>query len=187
MKCYSIPAALFIATLFSAPESIAQQNAATLPRGVNHAEADEPWMYPVEMPASPTINQLNSLIRKNGFVESLGVRIFTSTTTAVPADVARFEDIVKWYSDKLGDTDIPKSLDSFNKSNADATKVRDGVSKSFIAAPTAHTRFRFTPDQKQITIMLSIDGGDTVAVSLIGTKDETSIHVIRHHANNLGG
>lgn len=187
MKLYSIAAALFIAMLLSATESVAQQTAATTPRGVSHAEADEPWMYPVETPASPTINQMNSLIRKTGFVETLGARVFTSTTRAVPADVASFEDIVKWYSDKLGDTDIPKSLDSFNKSNADAATARDGFSKSFIAAPAAHTRFRFTPDQKQITTMLSIDGGDTVAISLIGTKSETSIHVMRHHSNHERG
>ena len=188
MKSCLTAVALLIATLLSVPESIVQEIDPTPVQRSTTRGGDESWMYPAAMPTSPTIDQMNSLRLKTAWVESLGVRIYTSNSTVVPANVASFEAIVKWYSDKLGDTDIPRSLDSFNNLSADdATRVRSGASKSFIAAPAAHTIYSFTPDQKQITIMLSIDGGDVVAVSLVGTKPETSILVMRHHSNQNGG
>lgn len=181
MKRHLITAALFLATFLSGPDPIDQETAGTAPRGVNHAEADEPWMYPAAVPASPTIEQINSLSRKTGFTESLGVRIFTSNTTAVPAEVTSFEVIVKWYADKIGETQLSNSLDRFVNTGVSGPGV--GIFKTASMASSTHLTYRFTSEQKQITILHAEENGDVVTISLLGLDRETSIQVLRHHPN----
>ncbi len=187
MKRYLIATALLVSTLLlvstfiTESESIAQQTTLTPPIGVNHTEPNEPWMYPVDMPASPTIKQMNSLIRKTGFVETLGVRIFTSTTTVVPTEAADLEEIVKWYADKLGETSLSLYLDRFVSTGISGPGI--GIFKTGQIMSSTHLTYRFTPEQKQITILHPEETGDVVAISLLGLDSETSIQVLRHHPN----
>ncbi len=181
MKRHLIATALLVSTLIPVSETIAQQIAATSKIGVKHTEPDEPWMYPADMPASPTIKQTNSLIRKTGFMETRGVRIFTSTSTVVPTEVASFEEIVKWYADKIGETKISYFLDRFVGTGISGPGI--GMFKTQQMALSTHLTYRFTAEQKQITILHSEETGDVVTISLLGLDRETSIQVVRHHPN----
>ena len=182
MKLYLIATALFVATLMFAVETVAQQTSVTARQGANRAEADEPWMYPAVTPASPTIDQINLLRKKTGFVETLGVRMFTSTTRVVPADVASFNEIVKWYADSIGETSLSFYLDRFAKTGISGPEI--GIFEPVLPTPSStHLTYRFTSQQKQITILHAEENGDVVTISLLGLDRETSIQVLRHHPN----
>tara|TARA_R110002167_G_scaffold68493_2_gene193276 strand:+ start:628 stop:927 length:300 start_codon:yes stop_codon:yes gene_type:complete len=43
------------------------------------ANADEPWMYPVSIPTSPTLAELKSATMKVSYVESNGAKPFEGT------------------------------------------------------------------------------------------------------------
>jgi hypothetical protein len=49
--------------------------------------------------------------------------------------------------------------------------------------PSTHLTYRFTSQQKQITILHAEESGDIVTLSLLGLDHETSIQVLRHHPN----
>ena len=148
------------------------------------ATASEPWLYPVTTDTPPrSASELNSLSQRTAYVEHLDVRTLDSVSTTIHSGVASLDDIVKWYSEKLGGTDLPKAIASYDERKEDAEPTRDGFATNLPARPSALIRYRFTPTHKQITILPPADGGDTVVVSLLGTKNETSIHVVRRHAN----
>ena len=181
MKLYLIASSLFIALLLPVAESAAQQTSVKAPRGLNIGEADEPWMYPVEAPVSPTIDQINALIIRTGFTETRGLRKFTSTTRSVPSDVASFEGIVKWYADKVGETTLSYYLDRFVNTGVSGPGV--GIFDDVPTASSTHLTYRFTSEQKQITVLHVEENGDVVTISLLGSDRETNIQILRRHAN----
>jgi len=147
--------------------------------------ANEPWMYPLAVGPNPSLTELNSQSLRINYVEFGGVRISDCSSRAVDADVASFDAIVKWYSDKLGSTDLTGKLASYNSRAEEAPDSQHGQ----VIGPTASAPtilYRFTPAHKQITIVPPIDDGDIVAVSLHGTNAETRIQVVRRHPNRKG-
>ncbi|WP_442511272.1 hypothetical protein SH528x_002942 [Novipirellula sp. SH528] len=147
------------------------------------ANAEESWMYPVAIPTSPTQAELNSATMKVSYVESNGAKPFEGTRRVVHADVASFQDIVKWYSEQTGDTELPKVLKKFVERDEGEAKSGNGYTKDLSTIFSTHLAYRFTPAQKQITILHIEASGDVVAISLLGLEHETSIHVIRHRPN----
>ncbi|NND99105.1 MAG: hypothetical protein HKN47_17445 [Pirellulaceae bacterium] len=143
--------------------------------------ADEPWMYPVSVSSPVSLVELNSQTLKIGYVESRGVRISESTSRTVHASVARFEDVIQWYSEKIGGTNLPEKLDAYTKRTPGKVDVHDGTAFDIKSVPTTLITFRFTSGYKQITFLPPVVDGDVVAVTLLGTKDETSIQVVRKH------
>jgi len=167
----------------------AQQIDSKVSQTARNRITDEPWMYPIQMPAAPTVAQLNSIIIRTASLETEKHkgRIQTGTSVVVPADIADFHEIVKWYASKLNDTDVLEALSTFNETTDGDTKSRDCFSRSVTADSAAQTRLRFTTDQKLMTTLVSLDGGDAVSVSLVGNKKETSILILRQHTHQSGG
>ncbi len=111
-----------------------------------------------------------------------GVRPFECTTRVVDANVTSFQEIVKWYTDKIGETQLAKNLDRFmNEGKPGPHLFRF---KSGPMALSTHLTFRFKLEQKQITILHAEEDGDVVAISLLGLDSETSIQVLRHHPSS---
>jgi hypothetical protein len=181
MSRHLIAMGLLVSTFIFGSELIAQQTVATTPLDVKQKNPDEPWMYAVDMPASPTIKQMNSLIQKTGYVETRGARIFTSTTTVVPKEVASFEGIVKWYAEKLGERRLSYFLDRFVETGISGPGL--GMFETEQLASATHLTYRFTSEQKQVTILHAEENGDVVTISLLGLEPETSIQVLRHYPN----
>jgi hypothetical protein len=143
-------------------------------------QADEPWMYPVAITPS-TLKEMSSLTLRKAYVETLGVRTFDGTSRTIDADVASFDDIVKWYSEKLGGTELPKALETFKQNATENPERRDGYSRSLLVHPGTLLTYRFVPAAKQVTLLHAVDGSDLVVVSLQGTEHETCIQVLRHY------
>jgi hypothetical protein len=147
------------------------------------ATAGEPWMYPVSVSSPVSLNEITSQSLYIGYIESHGVRISDSSSRTVHADVASFQDVIKWYSKKIGGTDLPKKLDAYSTRAPDASDVQNGTAfnLNFKENPVTLLTYRFTPAHKQVTFLRHVDNGDVVAVSLLGIKGETSIQVVRRH------
>ncbi|WP_145386246.1 hypothetical protein [Stieleria neptunia] len=139
-------------------------------------------MYPLTISNSPDRQELNSLTMSESYVESGGIRISEATSRVIHAEVASFGEIVKWYSAKLGDTKLSQALEAFDQHSAGEPDFRQDRSVGFAVPTTTHLTYRFTPDAKSITILHADDAGDRVAISLLGTKTETAIEVIRRFA-----
>lgn len=180
---------LVVAAVSASCRLDAQEGGSTIQQTGEASRFSEIWLYPVKMPVSPTSEQLNSLIKKTAHVntEQHGGPLYTSTSLNVTTDIANFIDIVKWYSEKLKDTDVLGSLKSFSEEEDKNKKASDGTSRTFVANRPALTRFRFTPDQKQVTMILTDDNGDAVTILLVGNTRETRIEVMRHHGKNGRG
>ena len=154
------------------------------------ASADNPWMFPVDYPSPESAQyrtQFMSATTSNSFIETAdGSRPFDCTTRIVDVNVASFREIVKWYSEKFGEKQLVKNLESFmdkgdpEQSRSDAKPLRLYDFESLHMARSTHFNFRFTPEQRQITILHAEKNGDVVAISLLGNDHETSIQVIRH-------
>lgn len=154
------------------------------------ASADEPWMFPVDFPTAATAQyrvHFMSAVTSNSFIEIAdGSRPFDCTTRIVDVNVASFQEIVKWYSEKIGETQLAKKLESFiaksepAQSRSDANPLRLYDFESLQMARSTHLNFRFTPEHKQITILHAEENGDIVSISLLGNDRETSIQVVRH-------
>jgi len=143
-------------------------------------------MYPVKIDSSPTHAELSSLKMSSTYAaDSDGARPFQGTTRVVHVDVATFDEIVKWYADRIGETRLPKTLNRFV--NDGKTGPGIGFFKTAELSLATHLSFRFTPEQKHITILHAEETGDVVAVSLLGLNHETNIHVLRHrrHAHAI--
>ncbi|MCS7467242.1 hypothetical protein NZK35_11370 [Stieleria sp. ICT_E10.1] len=164
------------------PEVRTSTIAAPLRGRATPGEADEPWMYPLTISDSPDRQELNSLAMSGSYVESGGIRISEATSRVIHAEVASFGEIVKWYSAKLGDTKLSQALEAFDEHSAGEPDFRQDRSVGFAVPTTTHLTYRFTPDAKSITILHAEDEGDRVAISLLGTKTETAIEVIRRFA-----
>lgn len=148
----------------------------------NIACADEPWMYPVAKPPTPTLAEFQSAITTESFAaDADGYRPFECTTRVVDANVASFKEIVKWYADKTGETQLSQTLDRFIHKGISGPGI--GMFKTAPMAFSTHLTYRFKPEQKHITILHAEEAGDVVAISLLGLDRETSIQVLRHNPN----
>ncbi|QDT07758.1 hypothetical protein K227x_61860 [Rubripirellula lacrimiformis] len=146
-------------------------------------DADEPWMYPVAIASSPTNAELHSAMTKQSFAADRdGIRSFECTTRVVDANVASFQEIVKWYADLVGETQLVNTLNRFVAEGKPGPGI--GFFQTTSMSLSTHLAFRFMPDQKQITILRAEDDGDVVAISLLGLERETSIQVLRHHPSS---
>ena len=147
------------------------------------ANADEPWMYPISISTSPTLADLTSAtVKKSHAGESNGVRPLEGTTRVVDANVASSQEIVKWYSDQIGETQLPKFLERFVNGGNAGPGI--GFFETRPMARSTHLTYRLTLKQKQITIRHAKDSGDVVAISLPGSEGETGIHVLRHRLSD---
>jgi len=143
------------------------------------ASANEPWMYPINIDSSPTPAELSSMRMSNSYAaDSDGARPFEGTARVVDADVATFDEIVKWYADKIGETRLPKTLERFVNEGKAGPGI--GFFRTAELSLSTHLSFRFMPEQKHITILHADKTGDVVAISLLGLNQETNIQVIRH-------
>ncbi|WP_146534867.1 hypothetical protein [Rubripirellula reticaptiva] len=143
-------------------------------------------MYPVNVDLPLSRVELSSMRMSNSYAaDSDGVKPFEGTTRVVHVDVATFDEIVKWYAERIGETRLPQTLDRF----VDEGKTGPGIGffKTAELSLASHLSFRFTPEQKHITILHTEETGDVVAVSLLGLNHETNIHVLRHrrHAHAI--
>ena len=152
---------------------------------VHTAGADEPWMYPVDVQALVTPEMHNSHAVKIARVSRLDAIHSEVSTRIVDADVASFEDIAKWYSEKLGGTDLPSVLASYNERPNDSSEVQDSVLPGVIAPSLASLTYRFTPKQKQITILPADSDGHLVAVWLLQDERQTRIQVVRRYVHTI--
>ncbi|MCO8122900.1 hypothetical protein NHH03_14220 [Stieleria sp. TO1_6] len=120
------------------------------------------------------------------YVQSQGRKVSTGTSRVIQADVASFADIVQWYSDRLGGSEIPEALVTFNQLAKAEQHSREGISRDLAAILSTHLTYKFTSVQKQITILHAESSGDLVAIVLLGTEHETSIQILRRCMNPTG-
>lgn len=138
----------------------------------------EPWMYPV----SDSSRDLRSKTVANSYVETEGFRSLEGSARVVDAKVASFSEIVKWYCDQCGETQLLKSLQRYEAGGSPGAGI--GVFDSQSTALATHLIYRFTPNHKQVTIIHNDKSGDVIAISLLGLEDATSVHVVRQRKKN---
>ena len=150
---------------------------------VHTAGADEPWMYPIDVKVLVTPEMQNSHAIKIARVSRPDAIHSEVSTRMIDADVASFEDIASWYSEKLGGTDLASLLASYNERREHSSDVQDGILPSVIAPSLASLTYRFTPKQKQITILPAESEADFVAVWLLQEERQTRIQVVRRYGH----
>lgn len=153
------------------------------------ANADEPWMYPVPFEIPRSRDEWDSMRMLVHSVEAHGTRYAENTSRIVPESVASFDDIVKWYSERLKVSDLTEELSEFNARDADDP----GMSAEGLTWPKDNPKkpvrtlvtHWFTTNQKQITFLLPEESGSIVAVSLLGVKGKTKIQVMRRRTEEI--
>lgn len=138
--------------------------------------AEETWMYPVQSPGS------------SGFVKSNDVRTASHASRIIDVEFASFDDVLKWYSDKIDSAAVPDALVQYKKRKPDAADVNHGSATAHNgdSGRTTIVTYVFTPDRKHITILHPIDDGGIVVISLLGTAKDTGIQIIQRHTSATG-
>jgi hypothetical protein len=151
------------------------------------ADADEPWMYPVSCEPPLSAVELNSMRTSVHYANVRDGKFAENTSRTVHQSVASFDDIVKWYSERLNVPDLPEKLSAFNARVADdpESSVEDLTwPKDNPIIPIVVTHW-FTANQKQITFLLPEESGSIVAVSILGMKANTRIQVMRRGTREI--
>lgn len=108
-----------------------------------------------------------------------------NTSREVHTSVASFEQIVKWYSERLVVPDLPKKLAVFSKRvDAEPGHRAEHVTRAGVD-PTqtqALVTSWFTSNLKQVTTLFPDKNGDVIAISILGMGEKTRILVMRRLA-----
>ncbi|TWT79725.1 hypothetical protein CA13_11320 [Planctomycetes bacterium CA13] len=149
--------------------------------------AEESWMFPVTMDSPTAKVQLDSLRIAESYVEEIGGRN-AITSRVIHSSVASFDEIVKWYSDRLITPDLSEKVADYDRRSAVAPElcVEHGINPK--DDPTkAIVTYWFTPTLKQITTLFTNDEGGVIAILLLGTENQTRIQVMRRRTRESGG
>lgn len=144
-------------------------------------------MYPIAFEPPISREELESITTKRvTSSEVRGTSNAVNTSRVVHDSVASFDEIVKWYSDRLGVPGLPEKLSAFNAKVAGApehsieggTWTEDKPTETLIS-------YWFAANQKHVTFLLTEEGGNAVAVSLLGLTDKTRIQVMRRQTEEI--
>ena len=133
--------------------------------------AEETWMYPVLSPGSSGVHKSND------------VRIADYSTQVIDREFATFDEILKWYCDRIGSATVSDALIKYKKRPSDAADVHHGsaIARNGDSGRTTIVTYVFTPTHSQITMLHPVEAGGVLAISLLGTEQNTGIQIIRRH------
>ncbi len=151
--------------------------------------ADDAWMFPLKIEIPTTQVEMDSLMMREMYAELHGTRYAENTSREVHTSVASFEDIVKWYAERLVVPDLPKKLAAFNKRVVAEPEHRaEHLSRPDDDPTKAQPLVTswFTSNQKQVTTLFPDENGDVIAISILGMEEKTRILVMRRRTQQTG-
>lgn len=139
--------------------------------------AEETWMYPIQSPGS------------SGILRSNDVRIASHSSRIIDVKFATFEDILNWYSNKIGTTAVTDAFIKYKKRPSDAANVHYGSATAHNgnSERTTIVTYTFTPTHNHVTILHPVNDGGVITISLFGTEKETGIQFIRRYSPQSPG